>query len=158
MTDMATQDLARIIKEHPFFAELDERFRDFICDCATHIQFDAGSYLFHEGEPANRFYLIRHGRVALEIKAPERGSVVIQTLRAGEILGVSWLVPPYCWAFDAKAIELTRTIAVNAACLRQKCGEDHDFGYEMMQRFVPVLMQRLQATRLQLLDVYGKPK
>jgi CRP/FNR family cyclic AMP-dependent transcriptional regulator len=79
-------------------------------------------------------------------------------LRAGEILGVSWLVPPYCWAFDAKAIELTRAIAVNAACLRQKCDEDHDFGYDMMQRFVPVLMQRLQATRLQLLDVYGKPK
>jgi hypothetical protein len=76
-------------------------------------------------------------------------------LRAGEILGVSWLVPPYRLAVDAKAIELTRTITVNAACLRGKCDEDHDFGYEMMQRFMPILVQRLHATRLQLLDVYG---
>jgi CRP/FNR family transcriptional regulator, cyclic AMP receptor protein len=157
MTDMATEDLARIIKEHPFFAGLGERFCNLICDCAAHTQFDAGAYLFHEGEPANRFYLLRHGSVALEIKAPQRGALVIQTLRAGEILGVSWLVPPYRWAFDAKAIELTRVIGVDAACLRQKCDEDHDFGYEIMQRFVPVLMKRLQATRLQLLDVYGRP-
>lgn len=95
--------------------------------------------------------------MALEIKAPGREPLVIQTLSAGEILGVSWLVRPYCWALDAKAIELTRAIAVDAACLRQKFDEDHDFGYEMMQRFVPVLMKRLQATRLQLLDVYGRP-
>jgi CRP/FNR family cyclic AMP-dependent transcriptional regulator len=157
MTDMTKEDLTRIIKEHPFFTGLDERLCDLICDCAAHMQFNAGTYLFHEGEPANRFYLLRHGRVALETKAPGRGALVIQTLRAGEILGVSWLVPPYRWSFDAKAIELTRVIAVDAACLRQKLDEDHDFGYEIMQRFVPVLMKRLQATRLQLLDIYGRP-
>jgi CRP/FNR family cyclic AMP-dependent transcriptional regulator len=156
MTDIATEDLARIVREHPFFAGLDERFYDSICGCATHMQFEAGTYLFREGEAANHFYLLRHGRVVLEIKAPQGGAMAIQTLRAGEILGVSWVAPPYRWAFDAKAIELTRAIAVDAACLRQKCDEDHDFGYEMMRRFVPVLMQRLQTTRLQLLDVYGK--
>jgi CRP/FNR family cyclic AMP-dependent transcriptional regulator len=155
MTDTTTTDLARVIKEHPFFAGLDEKFCDLIGDCATAEQFEANTYLFHEGEPANHFYLLRHGRVALEIKSPGHGSIIIQTLRAGEILGVSWLVPPYRLAVDAKAIELTRTITVNAACLRGKCDEDHDFGYEMMQRFMPILVQRLHATRLQLLDVYG---
>jgi CRP/FNR family cyclic AMP-dependent transcriptional regulator len=155
MTDTTTEDLARILKEHPFFKGMPGVFCDLICDCATIEQFEAGAYVFHEGDPANHFYLIRHGKVALEIKAPERGSIVVQTVRAGEILGVSWLVPPYRLTCDAKAVELTRTITVNAACLREKCDEDHDFGYEMMQRFMPIMVQRLNATRLQLLDVYG---
>ena len=70
---------------------------------------------------------------------------------------MSWLVPPYRWTNDAKAIELTRAIAMDATCLRQKCEGDHDLGYEMMKRFMPILIQRLQATRLQILDVYGVP-
>jgi CRP-like cAMP-binding protein len=155
MTDTTTEDLARILKEHPFFKGMPEAFCDLISDCATTEQFDAGAYVFHEGDPANHFYLLRHGKVALEIKAPERSSIVFQTVRAGEILGVSWLVPPYRLTCDAKAVELTRTITVNAACLREKCDENHDFGYAMMQRFMPIMVQRLKATRLQLLDVYG---
>jgi CRP/FNR family cyclic AMP-dependent transcriptional regulator len=155
MTDTTLEYLPQVLKEHPFFAGLDDATCDLIADCAHTEQFEAGSYVFHEGDPANHFYLLRHGKVALEIRAPERGSIVIQTVRAGEILGVSWIVPPYRLTCDAKAVELTRTITVNAACLREKCDEDHDFGYEMMQRFMPTLVQRLNATRLQLLDVYG---
>ena len=119
------------------------------------MRFEAGQYLFHEGEPADQFYLVRHGRVALQLTAPGRGAVTFQTLGEGEIIGVSWLIPPYRWSNDAKALELTRAIAVDAACLRQKCEADHDLGYDMMKRFMPVLAERLQATRLQILDVYG---
>jgi hypothetical protein len=82
---------------------------------------------------------------------------VLQTLSAHDIVGVSWLIPPYRWAYDARAIELTRAIALDGACLRQKCEADHDLGYELMKRFVPILVQRLQASRLQMLDVYGTP-
>ena len=92
--------------------------------------------------------------MALEISAPTR-SLTIQTLGEDEIVGASWLVAPYRWGFDAKALELTRAISMDAACLRGKCEDDHDLGYEMMKRFTPVLIQRLQATRLQILDVYG---
>jgi CRP/FNR family cyclic AMP-dependent transcriptional regulator len=155
MTDTTTEELARIVKKHSFFKGMPEAFCDLISDCATTEQFGAGAYIFHEGDPANHFYLLRHGKAALEIKAPERGAIVFQTVRAGEILGVSWLVPPYRLTCDARAVELTRTITVNAACLREKCDQDHDFGYEMMKRFMPILLQRLGATRLQLLDVYG---
>ena len=86
---------------------------------------------------------------------PGRGAVTFQTLSAGEVVGVSWLIPPYRWSYDARALEAVRAIALDAACLRRKCDADHDFGYAMMLRFVPVLVQRLQATRLQILDVYG---
>ena len=114
-----------------------------------------GQYLFREDDPADWFYLIRHGRVALAVMMPGRGSITFQTVGVGEIVGVSWLVPPYRWTYDAKAIELTRAIAMDAGCLRGKCEQDHDLGYEVMKRFVPILVERLQATRLQILDVYG---
>ncbi len=149
------EGLEQVIREHAFFAGLDEGFCTLISGCARNVRFEAGQYLFHEGEPADQFYLIRHGRVSLGITAPGRGAVSFQTLGEGEIVGVSWLIPPYRWSYDAKALELTRAIAIDATCLRQKCEADHHLGYDMMKRFMAVLIQRLQATRLQILDVYG---
>jgi CRP/FNR family transcriptional regulator, cyclic AMP receptor protein len=149
------EGLGRIVKEHPFFAGIPSAFSELVSGCAKNIQFAAGQYLFHEGEPADWFYLLRPGRVALQVTAPGRGAVTFQTMAEGEIVGLSWLIPPYRWTYDAKAIEVTRAIAMDAKCLRQKCEADHDLGYEMMKRFMPVLIQRMQATRLQMLDVYG---
>jgi CRP/FNR family transcriptional regulator, cyclic AMP receptor protein len=151
------EGLERIVKEHPFFGGMQEPFCKLVCGCAKNVRFEAGQYLFREGDPADEFYLLRHGRVALQVTAPGRGAVTFQTVGEGEIVGVSWLVPPYRWTNDAKASELTRAIAMDATCLRQKCESDHDLGYEMMKRFMPILIQRLQATRLQILDVYGIP-
>ena len=147
--------LEAIIRNHPFFAGLDENFRQLLCGCAKNVVFPPGAYLFHEGDPADQFYLLRHGRVAIQVTSPGRGAITFQTLGGGEIVGLSWLIPPYRWAYDAKALDSTRAIAMDAACLRQKCETDHNLGYEMMRRFMPVLIQRLQATRMQILDVYG---
>ncbi len=149
------ETLERILAEHPFFAGLDARHIQLIVGCATNVRFDAGQFIFREGEEANEFYVIRHGKVALEIFVPGRGPVTIQTLGEGEILGWSWLIPPYHWHFNARAIELTRAIALDGKCLRAKCEDDHDLGYELLKRFAHIVEQRLQATRLQLLDVYG---
>lgn len=149
------EGLERIIREHPFFAGLENGFCTLVCGCAKNVRFEAGQYLFHESEPADQFYLLRHGRVALELSGPGRGPVTFQTLGAGEVVGVSWLIPPYRWTYDARALTLVRAISLDAACLRQKCEDDHDLGYAMMKRFMPVLIERLQATRLQILDVYG---
>lgn len=154
---MKIEGLDRIIRKHPFFQGLDDTPCKLIGGCAQNVRFEEGQYLLREGEPADRFYLIRHGRVALEMNEPARGPLTFQTLGEGEIVGVSWLIPPYRWAYDARALELTRAIAMDARCLRQKCEDDHDLGYDMMKRFVPVLAQRLHATRLQILDVYGTP-
>lgn len=149
------EGLERIIREHRFFAGLDPRFCELVCGCARNVRFEAGQYLFREGGPANEFYLLRQGRVALEVAAPGRGAVTFQTLGEGDIVGLSWLIPPYRWTYDARALELTRAISIDGACLRDKCEADHDLGYEMMKRVVPTIVQRLQATRLQILDVYG---
>lgn len=119
------------------------------------MRFEAEQYLCRHGAPANEFYLLRHGHVALEIAAPGRRALTFQTLGAGEVVGLSWLIPPYQWQYDAQARELTRAIAIDGSCLRSKCEADHDLGYQMMKRVVSILIRRLHATRLQILDVYG---
>jgi CRP/FNR family transcriptional regulator, cyclic AMP receptor protein len=149
--------LEHVLRAHPFFANIAPEYSELVAGCARNHLFQAGHYLFHEGERADEFFLIREGRVALEIVAPGYPAIVFQTLGKGEIVGASWLVPPYRWMFDARALEYTRALGLDAECLRGKCETDHDLGYEMMKRFLPVLIQRLHATRLQILDVYGKP-
>ncbi len=150
-----TDDLGAILKAHAFLDGLDTAACDLVFGCARQVSFDAGTYLFHEGEPAQQLYLIREGRVALEVEVPGRGTLTFQTLAENEVVGLSWLVPPYRWAYDAKALDSIRAVAVDARCLRDACDNDHDFGYAFMKRFVPVLVERLQATRFQVLDVYG---
>ncbi len=149
--------MEKIVREHPFFADLDDDTVTLLAGCARNVVFKAGEYLFHTGDDADEFYLIRHGRVALDVVAPGRQGLTFQTAGEGEIVGVSWLLPPYKWMHDARAIELVRAIGMDAKCLRGKCDTDHDVGYNMMLRFVPLLIGRLQATRMQLLDIYGKP-
>ncbi len=150
------EGLERILKEHPFFAALEPEHTHLLAGCARNHRFAAGQYLFREGEPANEFFLIRHGKAALEIAAPGKAPIVFETLGDGEIAGASWLVPPYRWMFDARALELTRAIGIDAACLRGKCDADHHLGYEMMKRFLSILVKRHDAARLQILDVYGR--
>ena len=151
------EGLDHYVREHQFFAGLKEDDVGLISGCARNVVFKAASYLFRTGGPADEFYLIRHGRVALEIAAPGRDPITFLTIGEGDVVGVSWLVPPYRWNYDARALDLVRAIGLDAKCLRTKCDSDHDFGYQMMLRFVPVLVRRLQATRMQILDVYGKP-
>lgn len=147
----------QVVAEMPAFAGLDPADLELIAGCAVNRVFEAGDYLAQEGDPADSFYLIRHGRVALEVVSPTKGGLMIATLGEGAIVGWSWLFPPYRWTFDARALELTRTIHFDGACLRGKCDADPRLGYQLMQRFAAMMLDRLQATRLQLLDVYGAP-
>jgi len=149
------ETLERIIAEHPFFAGLDHGFMTLMMGCASNVHFKAGTYILREGDPANTFYLIRGGRVAVEVVAPQHKPIIVATLSVGEILGWSWLLPPFQWKFHARAAEDTRAIALDGKCLRTKCEENHDLGYEILKRFAQVMEQRLEATRLQLLDVYA---
>jgi len=150
------QTLEPILAQHPFLKDLEPRHLQLIVGCAMNVRFDAGQSILRAGEEAKQFYIVRHGKIALEIFVPGRGPVMIQTLGEGEVLGWSWLFPPYRWHFDARALELTRAIALDGECLRGKCEADHDLGYELVKRFAHVITERLQATRLQLLDVYGE--
>ena len=153
---MPIEDLERILAAHPFFKGMEPVYHQLFVDCASNVRFEAGEYMFREGGEANQFYLIRHGRAALEISTPERGPVIVQSLGEGEVLGWSWMIPPYRWRFDARAVELTRAIALDGKCLRERSEEDHDLGFQLMKRAAHIMEARLQATRLQLLDVYGR--
>ena len=149
------ETLERFIAEHPFFAGLDQSFMDLIVGCASNVRFEPGSYIFKEGQEANTFYLLRTGKVSLEISAPQRRPIIVDTIGVGEILGWSWLLPPFTWKFHAHATEAVRAIALDGKCLRTKCEQNHDLGYEILKRFAQIMESRLEATRLQLLDVYS---
>ncbi len=153
---METQTLENVIAEHPFFADLEPHYISLLVSCASNVRFEAGKYILREGEEANEFYLIRHGLVGIEINPPHQKPVVVDTVGEGEILGWSWLLPPYLWRFHARAESATRAIALDGRCLRNKGEQNHDLGYELLKRFSNILNRRLDATRLQLLDVYAK--
>lgn len=152
---MKTTTLEPIVRSHPFFAGLPDPDVALISGCAKNVYFRPGTTLAREGEAANRFYVLREGRVSLEIPAPQGGSVKVETLDGGEILGWSWLMPPYLWQFDAVALTGVRALEMDGACLRGKCDADPRLGYELMKRFSVLMAGRLAATRLQLLDLYG---
>ena len=151
------KNLEKILSEHPFFKNLDEDSLNLIVGCASNVRFEKDEMIIREGEKANEFYIIREGSVAVEIQGPGRGKITIDTLSDGEILGWSWLFPPYYWHFDGRAQSRIRAIALDGKCLREKCEVNHDMGYELLKRFSQIIGQRLQATRLQLLDIYGIP-
>ena len=147
--------LEPVIRQHRFFAGLDPVYVALIAGCAKNVVFGEGEFLFREGEPASAFFLIRAGRVGLEIVAPGREPVRVQTLNAGDVAGFSWLIDEHVWHFDGRADERVRAVEMDGTCLRAKCEEDTRLGFELMRRFASLASRRLQATRLQILDVYG---
>ncbi len=149
------QTLDEIVAESPVFQGLEPDQLQLIAGCAHNAAFFEGERLFREGDAADTFYLVRRGRVALTTHVPARGDVTIETVEPGEVLGWSWLFPPYAWHFDARAVEDAGVVAFDGACLRGKCDADHALGFELMRRFAQVMIDRLQHTRRLLLDVYG---
>lgn len=149
------ETLNRILAESPFLRGLEEHHIDLLTGCASNVRFEAGQYLFREGEDAEKFFILRSGKIDIEVYAPGRGPIVIQSLEPGDVLGWSWLVPPYQWRFDAKATERALAIALDGVCLRTKCEEDCHLGFELLKRFTDIMNQRLEGTRMHLLDVHG---
>lgn len=151
------ENMKRVLEKYPFFEGLEERCLEVLAECATNVQFEEGEFILRQGEAANQLLIIRQGSVIVETYSPGRGPITIQTLEKGDILGWSWLVPPYLWCYDARALEKTRAISFDAICLRAKCDEDHSLGYELFKRLVPIIDQRMQAARMQLVNLYGEP-
>jgi CRP/FNR family cyclic AMP-dependent transcriptional regulator len=131
---------------------------DLLKKCAAFERFDVGQSIFQEGGNAGQFYLIQKGRVTLDAFVPGRGIVTIQTVGSGDALGWSWLFPPYQWHFSAHSSDATEAIVFGAKLLRDEAEQNHDFGYELTRRVSKMLLQRLQETRLLLVDFYGFPR
>lgn len=147
--------LDALLGESPVFAGLAREQLELIGGCGGNVAFAAAERLFREGDTADTFFLVRHGLVELDADVPNHGQLHIETVGPGEIVGWSWLIAPYRWQFTGHAVEPVRAIQFDGACLRRKCAEDPQLGYDLMMRFTQVLVDRLQATRLKLHDLYS---
>ncbi len=157
MVDTKMKSMGEILADHPLFAGLDPEITNLLGGCAGNVHFTNGAYLLKADDPADTFYLLRDGAVALELRMPGRGRLTVQTVHSGQVVGASWILPPYRWRFDARAVGEVRATGIDAICLRAKCDADPRLGYQVMQRFLPVVADRLQTTRLRLLDLYAPP-
>jgi CRP-like cAMP-binding protein len=151
---MKITSIRDLLAEQPVLRDLEPADIDLIAGCARNEVVEAGTFLAREGDPADRFFVLRAGKVALAIQAPT-GPLVVETLGTGDLVGWSWLFPPHRFTYDVEAVERTRMVTVEATCLVAKCEQDPAFGYRLMKRFSQVLVERLYATRLRLLDLYG---
>ena len=149
------QTMEEVLGSHPFFAGLNAGAMRLIAGCASNVHFAEGEFLFEEGHEANQFWVIRRGRVAMQMESPGQGAIVTDTKDEGEVVGWSWLVPPYRFFADGRAVTPVSATALDGACLRGKCEADPELGYQLLKRVTSVMYQRLQSTRIRLLDLYG---
>ena len=154
--EILIEPLATRVALHPFLAGMNHTQVALLTDCAVTRHFNAGQTILREGEFANGFYLIEAGKVALESEAGFGEPIVIQQIRAGDLLGWSWMFPPYVWQFSARSVEPTTALFFYAAVLREYCEKDHSLGYELLKRISAVMVTRLQAAHDQMLSIYSE--
>ena len=145
------------LRDHPLFKGMVSEDITFISGCAKNVHFNEGDFLFRMGAAADHFYIVRAGMAAIQLEAPGYGPATLQTLNVGDVAGWSWLFPPYEWHFDACAATDIRATEFDAVCMRGKSEDNPLLGYELMKRFSAIMADRLEATRLQLLDLYRNP-
>ena len=144
-----------VLAAHPFLRGMSADQLGVLAGTACDVTFSAKHRLFEDGGSANRFWLIRSGHVSLDLHIPGEGPVVIESIGMGELLGWSWLVPPYKWAFGAVAATALEAFEFDAPAVRERCANDPVLGYELNQRITRVLAKRLQATRIRLIARSG---
>jgi len=148
-------DIVTMLKESDFFRDFDDDLVAIVASCTKLETFEGGSYIVRTDDPAEKFYILRHGSVAVELVVPPRGRLTLQTLHDGDILGWSWLVPPHYWVFDGRAVTLVRTLTIDGKALQAKFDQNHELGYLVLKQFVKVMSARLTAARVQMIDLYA---
>jgi CRP/FNR family cyclic AMP-dependent transcriptional regulator len=144
------KDLQPILRAHPFFADMSPAHIEKLAGCAANARFAPGELMTRANDLADKCYIIREGRVALEVVPPGRGAIIIQTLADGDVLGWSWMFPPYTWNLNARPMEDVRAIVLDGRCLRASMEQDHDFGYTLHVRFARLMLERIRSLREQL--------
>ena len=139
---------------HPFLAGMNRGQLSLLTDCAMAVSFEKGQLIFRENECANRFYLIESGKVVLESGGSPSSPVIVDAIGAGDLLGWSWMMPPYKWHFTARAVEPTEAIYFAGTILRDYCERDHSLGFELHKRLSAVMMKRLQGARRKMLEMH----
>ena len=143
------------LSTHSFFHGLDPALTREASRLAVERRFETGEMIVRDGDPASSFYLIFYGKVALEVETSEKPRLTIQTVGPGEVLGWSWLVPPYHWRLDARVLKPTQVLAIDAPAFRDVMAAHPEQGYRFLLRLLPIIAQRLENTQIQLLDIHG---
>lgn len=149
---------SKVLGAQSFFTGLPGPSLEAIASCSRDAHFEADEWILREGDPASVFYVLTTGRAALEINAAGLHGMTIETLGPGDVVGISWILPGQSWTFDARAVDVCTALAIDAARLRKLCDNDTELGYELYKRFAGLMRSRLQATRVQLLDLYGRER
>ena len=149
------ESVRTLLANHAFLADFPPEAVELVAEEAEVVRFRAGQLLFREGSPADVAYLVTAGHVAIEVHAPGRGQIVVETIGAGRVVGLSWAAPPFRYQFDARAIDEVEAVAIPTAPLRVALAEVPALGYLFLDRLAAVMLDRLQATRIRLLDLYG---
>ncbi len=154
---MTNPPIEQYLSTHAFFAGLSPEFIGFLARCASEQQIEPGAVLFHQGERAHQFYLIRDGRITIEIPAITGPTLQVQSLGADQILGWSWLIPPYQWNFQARAEAHTALLVFDGDAVRARCEAESNFGYLLLKRFAALMAERLEVARQKLMDQWNPP-
>jgi CRP/FNR family transcriptional regulator, cyclic AMP receptor protein len=149
------RELRDLLGSHPFFAGMPTDIVDRIEGLTVTAEFPAGSWIARTGGVADTLHAVIDGRAAIELAAAGRAPLVVATAHAGDVIGWSWFVEPHRWRFDVLALDHVRTLAIDASELRAACEADHELGYRVAHRLARVVAARLEATRHQLVDIYG---
>ena len=156
-SEMSKQPIEDSLSSHAFFYELDGRFMKFLSNSSTVLGIKEGDVLFHQGEHADKFYLLRNGQVSVQVPTPIGPALEIQALSKDQILGWSWLIPPYRWHFQARAMEDSDLLEFDGSAILVHCEEDPKFGYELLKRFAALMSERLDAARQKMMDHWDPP-
>jgi len=153
---MSLRPIDSIIARHEFFKEFRRDHMEIMQACAEEVRFNRDQYLVRQGQGAERFFLIRKGQVRVELVGEDKKPIPVQTVGPNEIVGWSWMIPPYRWSFDVRAQEPTIAIVFDGSALRKTCEKDFELGFRLLQRVNFALLQRLEALRAQLLEIHSK--
>ena len=154
---MTGQSIESYLTSHDFFSELDERSKKFLADSAVVRELSEGDVLFRQGESADKFYLLRSGEVSVQVPALMGPALQIQKLREDQILGWSWLIPPYRWNFQALALEDAVVLEFDGSIILARCEQDPTFGYQLLKLFAALMSERLDAARQKMMDQWDPP-
>jgi CRP-like cAMP-binding protein len=154
---MIMSSIKDYLSSHAFFSGLNDDFIEFLADSATKMRIKEGESLFKQGERADKFYLLRSGQISIQVPALMGPTLDIQTLGEDQILGWSWLISPYRWSFQARAVEDSEVIEFDGSAILERCEKDPAFGYELFKRFAALMSERLDAARQKMMDQWDPP-
>lgn len=152
---MINQSITEYLSTHAFFSDLNVEIVNYLCECVIIREIKKGETLFRQGEPADKFYIVRTGQISIQIPAVMGPTLEIQTLGADQVLGWSWLISPYQWSFQAKAEENLELLEFDGIAILNRCEHDPHFGYQLLKKFAELMAERLDAARLKMMDEWN---